>query len=735
MCWLAGTLAIAAHADSAHSPVFPGSRWETRSPEELGLDSAPLDRFAKQVGGDGCIIRDGYLVKSWGEVTRHKDWASAAKPVLSTLLLMAVKEGRLASVDAKVKDLGWDLSDKDAPMTFRHLANMVSGYGLDEPPGAAWGYNDFAIQLYARSLEKVLGGSLDAAFRERMAALKFEDGEFFGSRAGLGVTASVRDFARLGWLWLNRGRWEGRQVLDPELFKECFRVGVPSSTPRCASRANDYLKVGSYGGGTNQTPHGPGVYGFNLWFNEVLGSGQRVWPALPGDASQANGLWNRDTVTVIPSWRMVVACRRAQPGPFEPGRSEGAYNQNLLLLAQALRAAATVQGPSDGPLNGAVHRPPAPLQPIDVSPFKSGIHHWRNLRDASRFITVERDQPSYEPSQVREIIGNILLFQRENGGWPKDYDMTAVLSADQRAKVLATRGKQDTSFDNGNIHSQVGYLARAVAQADEPSWKAACLRGFDFILRAQYENGGFPQRFPAAKGYAAHITFNDGVMIGALNLLRDAAEGLPEFSWLDDRRREAARKAVERGIDCMLRCQIRVDGALTGWCQQHDAHTYEARPARTFELASICPQETTEIVRFLMRQERTTPAISRAIDDAVAWLRKVQLSGTRVEKVKADHASYPGHDTDFDVVVVADTKADPIWARHYEIGTDRPIFAGRDAVKKYVLAEIERERRTGTPWYGAWPRSLLDRDYPRWKAAVDERKARSSRTDSGRRRV
>ncbi len=357
---------------------------------------------------------------------------------------------------------------------------------------------------------------------------------------------------------------------------------------------------------------------------------------------------------------------------------------------------------------------PPPLRPIDVKPFGSGIQHWRQLRDESRFIKVEPGQPSYKPSQVREIAANILLFQRANGGWPKDYDMTAVLTDAQRAKVIETRSKQDSSYDNGNIHSQVGYLARAVAQVDEPSWKESCLRGFDFILRSQYDNGGFPQRFPGPKGYAAHITFNDGVMIGILNLLQDAAEGASHFAWLDAERKEKAKRAVERGVGCILKCQIQVDGKRTGWCQQHDERTFEARPARTFELASICPQETTEIARFLMRLKHPSPDVVAAVDSAVAWLKSVQLSGIRVEKVKATRESFKGHDADFDVVVVADQKAAPIWARHYEIGTGRPVFAGRDAIKKYDLARIERERRTGTPWYGTWPRRLIDAEYPKW---------------------
>ena len=156
-------------------------------------------------------------------------------------------------------------------------------------------------------------------FATRFAALELEDGEFFGSRDGLGVSASVRDFARLGWLWLNEGSWRGEQVLPNNLVRDCFRPGVAANLPRTGGRTDDYLAIGSYGGGTDQTPFGPGVYGFNFWFNTPDAHGKRAWPALPADAFQANGMWNRDTVTVIPSLRMVVAVRGASRGKFEPG--------------------------------------------------------------------------------------------------------------------------------------------------------------------------------------------------------------------------------------------------------------------------------------------------------------------------------------------------------------------------------------------------------------------------------
>ena len=344
-----------------------------------------------------------------------------------------------------------------------------------------------------------------------------------------------------------------------------------------------------------------------------------------------------------------------------------------------------------------------PLSAIDLSGFGSCIHHWRNLRDENRFITVEPDQASYRPDQVREIVANILLFQRENDGWPKDYDMTAVLSDTQRQAVVATRTNSDTSYDNGNIHSQVEYLAKAYVQSGEPNWRQACERGFDFMLSSQYSNGGFPQRYPKHSSYHSHITFNDGVMIGILDVLLDAADRKPHFAWLDEARRKRAAEAVRLGIDCILRCQIVVDGTATGWCQQHDEQTLEARPARTFELASICPQETVSIVQFLMRQPEPDAKVLSATDAAVAWLKEVQLLGIRVERIKAPREEFLRQTVSFDVVVVLDEKATSIWARHYEIGTNRPVFAGRDGIKKYSLAEIERERRCGTPWYGHWP--------------------------------
>jgi PelA/Pel-15E family pectate lyase len=359
-----------------------------------------------------------------------------------------------------------------------------------------------------------------------------------------------------------------------------------------------------------------------------------------------------------------------------------------------------------------------PAAAIDTSGFRDATNHWRRINEPERVMQPLPDQPSYGPEQVREIAANVLLFQRENGGWPKDYDMLAVLTAEQKQAVRDSRARTDTTFDNHTTHTQVDYLARAFTALGDPEYRAAGERGLDFILGAQYPHGGFPQRWPNIRGIAGHITFNDGVMIGCLAVLKAAAEREGHFAWLDETRRTRAKDAVRRGVEGLLRCQIQVGGTLTGWGQQHDAKTFATTSARTFELACTSPADTTEIVRFLMQFPRT-PGITRAVDAAVAWLQRVTLHGIRVDRVPAPPAEFFRHKTDFDVVVVQDGNAPPLWARTYEVGTDRPIFASRDGIKVYSLAEVDRERRTGSGWYGSWPRPLIEREYPEWKSRTD----------------
>jgi len=208
-CLFIASWMIVASVAFADEVVFPAEHWQTKAPAELGLDAAKLDAVAEALGGRGCVIKDGYVVKTWGSQEEISDWFSSAKPVLSTLLMFAVQEGLVPSVDAKLVDSGWPLSEKDRTMTFRHLGAMTSGYARPEAPGAAWSYNDYAIQLYQQTLfDKVFKQSPEEAVAApaRFGALGLEDGLKFRKK-NRRISASVRDFGRIAWLWLNHGRW------------------------------------------------------------------------------------------------------------------------------------------------------------------------------------------------------------------------------------------------------------------------------------------------------------------------------------------------------------------------------------------------------------------------------------------------------------------------------------------------------------------------------------------------
>lgn len=310
--------------------------------------------------------------------------------------------------------------------------------------------------------------------------------------------------------------------------------------------------------------------------------------------------------------------------------------------------------------------------------------------------------------QGRAIAENLLLYQYPSGGWPKNIDMAKPLSPSAKAE-LEERPHDDATIDNGATTTQIRFLARAYAATQDARYRAAAERGIDYLLAAQYENGGWPQYFPLRKGYYTHITFNDDAMVRVLDVLRAAGEGSEPFAWVDEARREKSRSAVAKGIACILTCQIVQNGRLTAWCAQHDETTFAPAWARKFEPPSIASRESAAIVAFLMRLPHPSPEIVRAVDGAVAWFEKTPVHGIRwVERPVADG---------MERFAEKDPAAPPTWARFYELGTDRPIFMGRDSVVHYDVNEIELERRNGYGWFSEQPRSVL-KAYRTWKAKL-----------------
>jgi CubicO group peptidase (beta-lactamase class C family) len=325
--------------------VFPGAAWQSKDPRELGLDDTKLEAVAAALGSRGCAIKDGYVVKTWGPQEEVGDWFSSAKPVLSTLLMFAAHEGKVKSFDQPLVDFGWELLPKDRTMTLRHLASMTSGYARPEEPGKAWAYNDYAIQLYQKTLfDKIFQGKPEAVFHDpnRFGALHLQDGFVF-RKSNRRMSASVRDFARVAWFWLNRGKWDGKQLLPRAYFDENMKPQLPKDLPLSVEAAtNDYLHIGTYGGESSHfSKAGPGIYGFNWWFNDT---GMRhphtlTWPDAPRDTVMSLGHSGNCSV-IIPSLNFMVVAAEADWGPNDPGKADSVINQRL----KAIVAAGTPQG-------------------------------------------------------------------------------------------------------------------------------------------------------------------------------------------------------------------------------------------------------------------------------------------------------------------------------------------------------------------------------------------------------
>lgn len=324
---------------------------------------------------------------------------------------------------------------------------------------------------------------------------------------------------------------------------------------------------------------------------------------------------------------------------------------------------------------------------------------------------LQRKQEWFAGPEAIRIADNLLLYQRTNGGWHKNTDMAQVLT-EEEIRVLQSEAEKAgvSTIDNSATFTQMEYLARVYEATGLEKYKQSFLRGMDYLLEAQYANGGWPQFYPVREGYYEHITFNDGAMIGVMHLLRDVAQNKNPYTFVDTARRNRAAEAIDKGLDVILQTQIKVNGRLTAWCAQHDRYDLTPQKARAYELPSLSGGESAGITTYLMEIENPSPEVIRAVEGAVSWFERVKITGIRLERVAA-----PSMQKKRDVVVVKDPGAPPLWARFYEIGTNKPMFVGRDGIVREELSQIELERRAGYSWYVTAPQELLEKHYPAWK--------------------
>ena len=333
--------------------IYPGDQWDAIPPDDAGLDPDTLGAarsWMVQAAGERpyrvVIVRGGRLVAEWYQgVGRDEQlWmASASKSVFSSMLGIAIEEGRIASADAKLVDYYPEAMDvpegegpkpgryvfaKDRAITFRQVISNTSGYMKPgEEPGQVFHYQTFGMNVLTHAIAKTYGlydvrdpeGSpgLKALVDDKLrlpvqAAWGYYLNNFKHppeARTHIwgyyeGVKASALDMARLGWLWLNWGRWRGRQLIPESWLRQATRT-APDIVANC--------------------PEDQWQYGYAFWTNDH----GRLWQGLPRDSYAAAGAGSQH-VWVCPSLDLVVV---QSPGLWE--KQEELDDGLLPLIAQA----------------------------------------------------------------------------------------------------------------------------------------------------------------------------------------------------------------------------------------------------------------------------------------------------------------------------------------------------------------------------------------------------------------
>jgi len=313
----------------------------------------------------------------------------------------------------------------------------------------------------------------------------------------------------------------------------------------------------------------------------------------------------------------------------------------------------------------------------------------------------------YASEEARAIADQVAAWQRPSGGWTKGGDYRRAPRPEDDHQDAWSNG----TFDNDSTYTELRYLALVVSAGGDPvraaAWQRAFHRGLDYIFAAQYPNGGWPQIYPLAGSYHDAVTFNDEAMIHLLNLLGEIHAGRAPFAFVPPEVAAEAGRRVARGLQCLLDAQLRApDGRRTIWAQQHDALTLQPCAARNFEPVAACTMESVSLVRFLMTIPAPSPDIIAAIEGAVAWFPPRALRGVVVDR-----------DADTGSGLVPRAGAPDLWARFYELDTDRPIFSERNRMVHYTMTALSLERRRGYSWYNSRA-AALPVAYGVWKAGL-----------------
>lgn len=334
-----------------YGDYWPTKGWKRKSLEDAGFDRGKFQKLLDYVWEDEgnhksdafVIIKDGYIVyegydRGYSPTRKHMFW-SFSKSLTSTLMGAAIQKGYV-SLNDKAMDYYPEMNrEKARDVTLRHVLNMSSGFKFYEENPVSIALSDSIFVYYSKKAYKDVAlnvaktemkfapdeqfnygtheamfamgilkkamvkktGSLaayenfpwDALFTPlNMKSVVLErdlSKTFLGGSGGWGVAT---DYAKLGFLMLNDGVWEGKRILPDWWVKFATETVAPALANRTTEKGQQRLNVESYG-----------AY---WWLNKKLKMNkQRPYPSAPDNLYQAMG-FRGQTMGVLPSQGIIV---------------------------------------------------------------------------------------------------------------------------------------------------------------------------------------------------------------------------------------------------------------------------------------------------------------------------------------------------------------------------------------------------------------------------------------------
>lgn len=343
-----------------------------------------------------------------------------------------------------------------------------------------------------------------------------------------------------------------------------------------------------------------------------------------------------------------------------------------------------------------------------------GMPSSRSAPDTRHVLELDSDAPRewFVRPDTRRLAAAVLSYQTPAGGWSKSIDYGK--GPRQKGTHWTSQGGEGWHYcgtiDNRATTEQIKLLAGVWSATQDEGARRGALRGLEYLLEAQYPNGGWPQNYPLESGYHEAITLNDNAMTHVMEVLLLVSEGRAPFEWTEESLRQRARAALDRGIACLAAAQVKVDGQLTVWCAQHDPLSLSPVRARSKEPPSLSGAESAEWLRFLLRKAPVTGVTTAMIQPALDWLESHRLEGLRKTENAAGKTDY-----------VEDASSTELyWARFYDLQSGKPVFPGaRDGVLYSTYSEMASRNPVNYDFLTSKPRDLLEKEAPRWRKRME----------------